>query len=99
MGCSGCGPRRRKDDAELRATPRPALDLNAAPACCTMPYTIASPRPVPLPVCFGGVERLEQVLADIVGHASSAVADQELRIAARTQRAVLGAGRAINLDS
>ena len=46
------------------------------PLCSTMPYTVASPRPVP-PV-LGGEERIEELVALGLGHADAGVGEPQL---------------------
>ena len=68
---AGCGSRCR---APARSPPR-----CWPPLCCTMPYTVDRPRPVPLPGRLGGEERLEDAGARRLVHAGAGVAHGQSR--------------------
>ena len=72
-------PQRRQEHAERRAARRALSPPTTCPPCsCTMPCTIASPMPLPLPDFLGGEERLEHALQHLGRDARAGVAHGEL---------------------
>ena len=64
---------RRKPDPEARAAPDALSSSIEPPACSTMPWTTASPSPVPLPTAFV-VKNGSNTRASVVGDARAGVA-------------------------
>ena len=57
------------------------------PLCLTIPYTIDSPRPVPLPDFLGGVERFEDARLGLRAHALAGIADRQHHVSSGHDRA------------